>query len=101
MDALQEALERNYRDGTLCEAVRKLAERAGDPVEQCVLNEAASRLPQPTKGAGDLEQFCRDFVAKQRISCPETIYQCDWVIENAYEFIEGVCERVGYREPDE
>ena len=44
----------------------------------------------------DLETFCREFIAAQRITCPETIYQTDRVIENAYEFIEGVCERVGY-----
>jgi hypothetical protein len=47
-----------------------------------------------------LEAHCRDFIAKQRISCRETIYQTDHVIENAYTFIEGVCNIVGYQ-PDE
>ena len=36
------------------------------------------------------------FVTKQRIHCSETIYQCDRVIENAYEFIESLCNVVGY-----
>lgn len=50
----------------------------------------------------DLWHFCVKFVEDQRISCAETVYQCDWVIENAYEFIEKVAERVGYFEyPEE
>ena len=49
----------------------------------------------------DLEQFCRGFIEAQRISCAETVYQTDRVIENAYEFIEGVCERVGYYKGDD
>jgi hypothetical protein len=44
----------------------------------------------------ELEAFCRDFIDAQRITCAETIYQTDRVIENAYEFIEGICERLGY-----
>ncbi|MFD0587692.1 hypothetical protein ACFQZE_06730 [Paenibacillus sp. GCM10027627] len=28
------------------------------------------------------------FMADNRINCTETIHQCDWVIENAPEFIE-------------
>ena len=39
---------------------------------------------------------CLEFVESQRISCAETIYQSDRVIENAYEFIEDVCDIVGY-----
>ena len=39
---------------------------------------------------------CQNFIEKQTISCPETIYQCDWVMNNAYEFIEEVCDTVGY-----
>lgn len=38
----------------------------------------------------------KQFVEKHQIRCPETIYQCDWVIENAYEFIEKLCDIVGY-----
>lgn len=36
------------------------------------------------------------FIQQQNIFCPETIYQSDRVIENAYEFIEQVCNIVGY-----
>jgi hypothetical protein len=27
------------------------------------------------------------FMKENKVSCEETIYQCDWVIENAYEFV--------------
>ena len=36
------------------------------------------------------------FIKDQEIGCAETIYQTDWVIENAYEFVEDVCNVVGY-----
>ena len=44
---------------------------------------------------------CLEFVEAQQIGCLETIYQTDWVIENAYEFIEDVCDIVGYKEDEE
>lgn len=45
-----------------------------------------------------LWEVCTKFIKEQDIHCAETIYQTDWVIENAYEFIEDVCEVVGYME---
>ena len=48
-----------------------------------------------------LWKLCRAYVDNQRIGCPESIYQCDRVIENAYEFFAGMCEIVGYHvDPD-
>lgn len=44
---------------------------------------------------------CQKFIADQRITCEEVIYQTDWVIENAYEFIDRVCQIVGFAEGDE
>lgn len=44
---------------------------------------------------------CKKFVEEQQINCPETIHQCDWVIENAYSFIEEICAIVGYLEQNE
>jgi hypothetical protein len=32
----------------------------------------------------------RKFIDDNGITCEETIHQCDWVIENAYEFIEDL-----------
>lgn len=50
----------------------------------------------------ELRELCKRFIRENQIGCPETIYQCDWVEENALEFIENVCEIVGYcREDDE
>lgn len=45
-----------------------------------------------------LWKHCAKFIEAQEISCPETVYQSDRVIENAYDFIEGVCKIVGYAE---
>lgn len=47
------------------------------------------------KGAKLLE-LVRAFVKDQRISCAETIGQCDHVIVNAYGFIEKLCDVAGY-----
>lgn len=44
----------------------------------------------------ELYKICSNFITKQRIHCVETIYQSDRVIENAYEFIEYICDIVGY-----
>lgn len=43
-----------------------------------------------------LMALCLDFVKQQRIYCPETIAQSDRVIENAYDFIQDICNIVGY-----
>lgn len=47
-----------------------------------------------------LEEHCKRFIETNRITCPETVYQTDWVIQNAYEFIEGICDIVGYKESE-
>lgn len=39
-------------------------------------------------------------IKKHKIDCGETIYQCDRIIENALEIIDGICEIVGYCEGD-
>jgi hypothetical protein len=44
----------------------------------------------------ELYNLCSKFVADQNIHCAETVYQSNRVIENAYEFIEKVCNIVGY-----
>ena len=43
-----------------------------------------------------LYALCKRFIADNEITCPETIYQTDRVSLNALEFIEQVCENVGY-----
>ncbi len=44
-----------------------------------------------------LWNVCVKFIEEQEIGCADTIHQCDWVIEHAYEFIEDVCDVVGYK----
>lgn len=54
------------------------------------------------KKAQALVKHCEQFIQDQEIHCAETVYQMDHVIENAHEFIEGVCDIVGYYEdPDQ
>jgi hypothetical protein len=44
-----------------------------------------------------LWNVCKKFVEDQEIGCAETIYQTDLVFEHACEFIEDVCNVVGYK----
>ena len=44
----------------------------------------------------ELYRICERFVMDNEISCPESIYQMDGVIGNAYEFIEEICNVIGY-----
>lgn len=48
-----------------------------------------------------LVKVCKQFITEQKISCAETIYTCDRVIDSAYEFIEKVCDVIGYHVPPE
>jgi hypothetical protein len=48
-----------------------------------------------------LWELCQKFIRDQRITCAEAVSQQDNVITNAYEFIEGICEIVGYHEDEE
>jgi len=43
-----------------------------------------------------LWEVCRNFIEEQQISCAEAVCQSDRVILNAYEFIEKICDIVGY-----
>ena len=45
-----------------------------------------------------LWKLCQAFIAEQQISCAEAVYDSDRVAENAYEFIAGVCEIVGFHD---
>jgi len=41
------------------------------------------------------------FIKEQKITCVESVYQSDRVIENAYEFIEKLCNISGYCQIDD
>ena len=60
-------------------------------------------MPRPKKKLNTADKrddallaHCEKFIRDQRIHCPEAVHQTDRVIENAYEFIEGICNIVGY-----
>lgn len=44
---------------------------------------------------------CAVFIDEQDIFGPSAVHQTDRVIENAYEFIEGICDIVGYKRDEE
>jgi hypothetical protein len=44
---------------------------------------------------------CVDFIRDNSITCPETINQCDWIIEDAYSLMGDIADIVGYIEEDE
>ena len=48
-----------------------------------------------------LLKLCEAFIEANDITCAETIYQTDRVIVNACQFIEGICNIVGYAETDD
>jgi len=48
-----------------------------------------------------LMAHCKKFVLENEISSAETVHQCDWVIENAYEFIEKCCRIAGWHKHKE
>jgi hypothetical protein len=56
--------------------------------------------PTPETDAA-IAEVVRAFILKNGITCPETINQCDWVILNAYDFIEKLCDAAGYVEREE
>ena len=45
-----------------------------------------------------LFSLCKRFINNHKITCPETIYQCDQVRETAYEFLVYICDLIGYYE---
>jgi hypothetical protein len=49
----------------------------------------------------ELYTVCLKFIIQNKIYCPETIYQGDRVIDNAYGLIKNICDIVGYEEYDE
>lgn len=44
----------------------------------------------------ELFRVCEQFIMDNQITCPETIWQCDGVVGNVYEFIEEICNVIGY-----
>lgn len=53
------------------------------------------------KDMAALWNVCIKFIEDNKIHCEETIGQCDWVIENAYNLIGAICEEVGYLEDED
>lgn len=78
-------------------------EDLADRVYSDLLNyHGVDQLPEP--GATEptqeellkLWEHTRKFITEQEINCSEIVYQSDNVIENAYEFIDGAAQIVGF-----
>lgn len=48
-----------------------------------------------------LEEYCRQWIDSRNITCPETVSQCDYVIRDAYEFIQDICDIIGYAKSED
>lgn len=48
-----------------------------------------------------LYSLCEKFIEDNGITCSETIYQTDWVIQNAYSLIQDICDTIGYSKAEE
>lgn len=48
-----------------------------------------------------LWNYCENHIDRLEITCPEVIHQSDRVVESACDFIEGICDIVGYLESGE
>lgn len=49
----------------------------------------------------ELFTVCEKFIIDNNILCAEEVWQSDRIVENSYEFIERICNIVGYRPYDE
>lgn len=49
-----------------------------------------------SEGVDLLQKHCQEFIRDYQISCADTIYHSESVIENATSFVEGICDIVGY-----
>ena len=49
----------------------------------------------------ELLEVCMKFIQDNQINCRENIYQSDRVVLNAQEFIERICDVVGYYDVEE
>lgn len=45
-----------------------------------------------------LWKLTKDFIKENEITCSDSIYQCDRVIANSYDFLKKICDIVGYHE---
>jgi hypothetical protein len=53
-------------------------------------------IAEGLKVKDQLLALCQKFIADNRITCGETVYQADRVGENSYSFIHKICKIVGF-----
>lgn len=84
----------------ICGAISSGAPISNEKVPDTSVLMTSRRFGKSTQQ--ELLQHCQNFINDERIRCAESVYQTDRVIEHAYQFIEGICEIVGYfKDPEE
>jgi hypothetical protein len=48
-----------------------------------------------------VKELCEEFIAKHKVSCPESIMQVDSIQEALPDLLEAICDKVGYHVDDE
>lgn len=85
-------------------AMTKMTGGDNHPIRSKVRRNAQIGSPEE-KTHGEIRKalyaLCERFVVDNEIHCPEAIWQMDHVIGNAYEFIEEMCNIIGYAELNE
>lgn len=77
------------------------ADRDAFKIERDAFKKQMRKLIREHFDKDSLHNYCKKYIEEQTIHSSETIHQCDWVIASAYEFIEGVCDIVGYHKPQD
>lgn len=76
-------------------------EDADEAAPRAAIDAEIARLCSEAETGTKLVAHVRKFIADNSITCPETIYQTDRVVEHSYAFIEGCAKIVGYAAVDD
>ena len=61
------------------------------------ISKAEARKIRPGYYKDELMNLCRRFIDENEISCAEAVHQMECVSNNSLEFIEDICELIGYK----
>lgn len=88
LNSIDEAIRAGGKGG-VCKAMQKARDKVGKDIP---IEDLARDYLRKEK----LWLLCEEFIEDNHISCGETIYQCDWVVEHSLKFIEKIAEIVGF-----
>ena len=66
------------------------------------MQEAIEQVIKMDLKEGELTKICRDFINGNHIGCADKIQQSDYILEDLPDFVEKVCDHVGYwKDPED